>query len=237
MVTEGGSSTAPFDLAGRRVWVAGHRGMVGSAVARRLTETGCQIQTVNHAELDLRDQAGVNDWMAFHRPEVVVLAAARVGGIQAERRQHLQPPAAQPHGQGGRRLRAVPHGRGTVAIGRIAIAQMHAGLVLHRPGQPRHRRPQPRLQGAVCRGIGTRSKPDHVDIAARQPQAAAVQAVPDRLTQRPGGDPGVGQLQPLQGAQHGKAPRGGEHQGGEPAAFGFRRAAGHHPVARRRGCG
>lgn len=83
MLTEPGATNAPFDLAGRRVWVAGHRGMVGSAVVRRLADTGCHLQTADRAALDLRDQMAVNDWMAFHRPEVVVLAAARVGGIQA----------------------------------------------------------------------------------------------------------------------------------------------------------
>jgi GDP-L-fucose synthase len=73
-----------FDLAGRRVWVAGHRGMVGSAVVRRLaSENVREILTVTHADLDLLRQANVEAWMACHRPEVVVLAAAHVGGIAA----------------------------------------------------------------------------------------------------------------------------------------------------------
>ncbi len=73
-----------FDLAGRRVWVAGHRGMVGSAVVRRLAnENVREILTVTHADLNLLRQANVEAWMARHRPEVVVLAAAHVGGIAA----------------------------------------------------------------------------------------------------------------------------------------------------------
>lgn len=72
-----------FDLAGRRVFVAGHRGMVGSAVLRRLTDAGCTLLTAPRANLDLTDQAAVRIWMDTHHPEVVVVAAARVGGIAA----------------------------------------------------------------------------------------------------------------------------------------------------------
>ena len=72
-----------FDLAGRRVWVAGHRGMVGSALLRRLAREDCQILTVARAACDLRDQAAVARWLADARPEVVVVAAAKVGGILA----------------------------------------------------------------------------------------------------------------------------------------------------------
>ncbi|MDF8333585.1 GDP-L-fucose synthase [Novosphingobium cyanobacteriorum] len=76
--------TAPiFDLSGRRVFVAGHRGMVGSAVVRRLAGEGCEVLTASRAEMDLRDQASVRAWFAAHRPDVVVLAAAKVGGILA----------------------------------------------------------------------------------------------------------------------------------------------------------
>jgi GDP-L-fucose synthase len=74
---------AEFDLTGRRVWVAGHRGMVGSAVVRRLREEDCAILTVDRREVDLRRQADVEAWMHRNRPEVVVLAAAKVGGIVA----------------------------------------------------------------------------------------------------------------------------------------------------------
>ncbi|TYC79824.1 GDP-L-fucose synthase [Stappia sp. BW2] len=73
----------PFDLAGKRVFVAGHTGMVGSAIVRRLMSEDCEILTVPSRELDLRRQADVENWMSEMRPNVVFLAAARVGGILA----------------------------------------------------------------------------------------------------------------------------------------------------------
>jgi GDP-L-fucose synthase len=73
----------PFDLTGKKVFVAGHRGMVGSALTRRLVSEGVQLQTVARAEVDLRDQAAVFDWFAKARPQAVFLAAAKVGGIVA----------------------------------------------------------------------------------------------------------------------------------------------------------
>ena len=72
-----------FDLAGKRVYVAGHRGMVGSAIARRLADTGCEVLTPPRASLDLRDQAAVRGWFEAERPDAVFLAAAKVGGILA----------------------------------------------------------------------------------------------------------------------------------------------------------
>jgi len=75
-----------FDLRGRRVWVAGHRGMLGSALVRRLASEDCEILTVGREELDLGDQAAVKAWYAKTQPEVVVLAAARVGGVLANSR-------------------------------------------------------------------------------------------------------------------------------------------------------
>ena len=72
-----------FQLAGRRVWVAGHRGMVGSALLRRLARVECEILTVARQDCDLRHQAAVERWLADARPEVVVIAAAKVGGILA----------------------------------------------------------------------------------------------------------------------------------------------------------
>ena len=72
-----------FELAGKRVWVAGHRGMVGSAVVRRLADENCEVITASREELDLTDQRAVLGWMHNQRPQVVVLAAARVGGILA----------------------------------------------------------------------------------------------------------------------------------------------------------
>lgn len=73
----------PFDLAGKRVFVAGHRGMVGSAILRRLANEGCTVLTAGRDTLDLKDQATVRGWFAAERPDAVFLAAAKVGGILA----------------------------------------------------------------------------------------------------------------------------------------------------------
>ena len=81
---------AEFDLAGKRVWVAGHRGMVGGAVVRRLATENCEVITANRGELDLTDQRAVLGWMHNQRPQVVVLAAARVGGILANDTQPVE---------------------------------------------------------------------------------------------------------------------------------------------------
>jgi len=72
-----------YDLTGKRVWVAGHKGMVGSAIVRRLAGEACEVLTVDRAALDLTDQRAVHDWMQRERPDAVFLAAARVGGIMA----------------------------------------------------------------------------------------------------------------------------------------------------------
>ena len=72
-----------FDLAGRRVWVAGHRGMAGSAIVRRLARERCEIVTATRSELDLLRQADVNAWMGDKKIEAVFIAAATVGGIMA----------------------------------------------------------------------------------------------------------------------------------------------------------
>ncbi len=79
-------SPPPFDLAGRSVFVAGHRGMVGSALVRRLEREPVRLLTATRGELDLTRQADVERWMAAHRPEVVIVAAAKVGGILANDR-------------------------------------------------------------------------------------------------------------------------------------------------------
>jgi GDP-L-fucose synthase len=77
---------AAFDLSGKRVWVAGHRGLVGSAVVRRLErEPVGELITAPSRELDLRRQEPTEAFVAKSRPDVVVLAAARVGGINANR--------------------------------------------------------------------------------------------------------------------------------------------------------
>lgn len=72
-----------FALTGKRVFVAGHRGMVGSAIVRRLGREDCTILTAGRYELDLMDQAAVRDWFERERPDAVFLAAAKVGGILA----------------------------------------------------------------------------------------------------------------------------------------------------------
>jgi len=74
---------ALFPLEGRRIWVAGHRGMVGSAIVRRLAGSGCEVLTVGRDRLDLRRQEPVERWLAEARPDAVILAAATVGGILA----------------------------------------------------------------------------------------------------------------------------------------------------------
>lgn len=72
-----------FSLAGRRVWVAGHRGMVGGAIVRRLAREDCEVLVAGRDVADLRRQDEVEAWMAEHRPDAIFLAAARVGGILA----------------------------------------------------------------------------------------------------------------------------------------------------------
>jgi GDP-L-fucose synthase len=74
---------AAYSLQGKRVWVAGHRGMVGSAIVRRLAVERCEVLTVNRAEVDLKDQAAVRGWVAKVKPDAVFVAAAKVGGILA----------------------------------------------------------------------------------------------------------------------------------------------------------
>jgi GDP-L-fucose synthase len=73
----------PFELKGKTVFVAGHGGMVGSALVRRLARENVELLTVPRSEVDLRDQAAVSGWFADNRPQVVFLAAAKVGGIVA----------------------------------------------------------------------------------------------------------------------------------------------------------
>ncbi|WP_312408542.1 GDP-L-fucose synthase family protein [Rhizobium sp.] len=73
----------PFELEGKRVWVAGHRGMVGSALVRLLARENCEVLTVPRSEVDLRDQAATRSWLEYTKPDAVIMAAARVGGIAA----------------------------------------------------------------------------------------------------------------------------------------------------------
>ena len=78
-----GESGSAFPLKGKRIWVAGHRGMVGAAIVRRLETEDCEILTAGREVVDLRRQAETEDWIAAARPDGIVLAAATVGGILA----------------------------------------------------------------------------------------------------------------------------------------------------------
>lgn len=77
------SGVADYGLKGKRVWVAGHRGMVGSALVRRLRSEDCEILTVDRREVDLTRQEPTERWIRDTRPQAVFVAAARVGGILA----------------------------------------------------------------------------------------------------------------------------------------------------------
>lgn len=73
----------PYSLSGKRVWVAGHRGMVGSALLRRLEKEDCIPLTVERAEVDVTRQEQVEAWLSKSRPQAIFLGAAKVGGIVA----------------------------------------------------------------------------------------------------------------------------------------------------------
>src|SRR5674476_399421 len=72
-----------FDFRDKRVYVAGHKGMVGSAIVRRRAREGCEILTADRQTLDLTSQKATEDWLAQMRPDAVFLAAGLVGGIYA----------------------------------------------------------------------------------------------------------------------------------------------------------
>lgn len=74
---------AKYQLSGKRVWVAGHRGMVGGALMRRLSVEGCELLTVERSQVDLRRQVDVECWIEQQKPHAVFIAAATVGGILA----------------------------------------------------------------------------------------------------------------------------------------------------------
>jgi GDP-L-fucose synthase len=74
---------APYNLSGKRVFVAGHRGMAGSAIVRRLESENCETVIADRRQLDLTDQAATRAWFSQHRPDAVFVAAAKVGGILA----------------------------------------------------------------------------------------------------------------------------------------------------------
>ncbi len=78
-----GVLNTPFNLKGKKVWVAGHRGMVGAAIVRRLENESCTLLTTTREQLDLLNQAATEAWLSENKPDVVFVAAATVGGIVA----------------------------------------------------------------------------------------------------------------------------------------------------------
>ena len=82
-MTESGPAPMLFDLRGKRVFVAGHSGMAGSAIMRRLASEGCELLVADRATLDLTQQAPTEEWIMRMRPDAIFLAAGRVGGIHA----------------------------------------------------------------------------------------------------------------------------------------------------------
>jgi len=86
MSNQGGATGAGYAIAGKRVWVAGHRGMVGSALLRRLAREDCEVLTATRQECDLARQEQVERWLGAARPHAVIVAAAKVGGILANDR-------------------------------------------------------------------------------------------------------------------------------------------------------
>ncbi len=77
--------SVPYDLTGKKVWVAGHRGMVGSAIVRALGAEACEVIAADRKALDLRSQADVRAYVTREKPDAVIVAAAKVGGILANR--------------------------------------------------------------------------------------------------------------------------------------------------------
>ena len=85
-VSKSGANAADFHVAGKKVFVAGHRGMVGRAVVERLEPEQCEVITAGRERFDLRDQRAVRAFLLDRKPDAVILAAARVGGILANSR-------------------------------------------------------------------------------------------------------------------------------------------------------
>jgi len=77
-----------FEIAGKKIWVAGHRGLVGQALLRRLARENCSVLTCGRDVVDLRRQTETEAWVADAKPDAVILAAAKVGGILAN---HTRP--------------------------------------------------------------------------------------------------------------------------------------------------
>ena len=71
-----------FDISNKKIWVPGHNGMVGSAIVRRLEKENCKILKVDKRELNLINQKSTEEWIFYNKPEIIILAAAKVGGIK-----------------------------------------------------------------------------------------------------------------------------------------------------------
>ena len=71
-----------IDILEKKIWVAGHNGMVGSSILRRLEKEKCKILKVEKSEVNLTDQKLTQEWMQDNKPDIVILAAAKVGGIK-----------------------------------------------------------------------------------------------------------------------------------------------------------
>ena len=72
-----------YSIKGKKVWVAGHAGMVGKAIVRRLNTEECKIISCDRKQIDLRRQHEVELWVKKHKPDAIIIAAATVGGIKA----------------------------------------------------------------------------------------------------------------------------------------------------------
>ena len=72
-----------YNLSHKKVWIAGHNGMVGKAIKRWLQVEKCEVLTVNKKEVDLRNQSSTESWLKLNKPDVIFIAAAKVGGIKA----------------------------------------------------------------------------------------------------------------------------------------------------------
>jgi GDP-L-fucose synthase len=79
----GGAAPLLFDLKGLRIFVAGHRGMVGAAIVRRLALEGCTVVTAARGAVDLTRQNEIEHWLQLQKPDAIFLAAGKVGGIHA----------------------------------------------------------------------------------------------------------------------------------------------------------
>ena len=117
----------PFELKGKTVFVAGHGGMVGGALVRRLAQEDVELLTAARSEVDLRDQAAVFGWFADKRPQAVFLAAAKVGGIVANNTLRGEFHLRQPDHRGQRDPRRPRQWRGEADVSWLVLHLSQAG--------------------------------------------------------------------------------------------------------------